>query len=334
MQQSNTSLGPMHGEYWKMLWKSKMNERLKLLLWRIVCNSHPVREIFSKRFPIPNISCPVCGEEVEFIEHVFIRCPIIVQAWANSVWPLNMGVFKDMSIDQWINIIINPIEMLHVQGKEAKDFTLFAIVLCDQICMNRNQTVWGNKLVDSIKLSIQINKVFIQHKQAWQSIIGEKENSPSWKPPPLGWIKFNFDAAVKLDKVVLAMVCRDNSGSIVAAESQEECPGEPLWAESKAALLVASLARREGFDRVVLEGDAQLVIKAILNPSTTPHWSINAIIEDIRLILNSFVCWNASFVFRDSNSVAHSLAQWAYFCNSFGSPPLSVVSEFLEGGIG
>ena len=32
MQQSNTFLGPMHGEYWKMLWKSKMNERLKLLL--------------------------------------------------------------------------------------------------------------------------------------------------------------------------------------------------------------------------------------------------------------------------------------------------------------
>ena len=75
-------------------------------------------------------------------------------------------------------------------------------------------------------------------------------------------------------------------------------------------------------------------IRLILSPSTTPHWSINAIIEDIRLILNSFVCWNASFVFRDSNYVAHSLAQWAYFCNSFGSPPLSVVSRFLEGGVG
>ena len=130
------------------------------------------------------------------------------------------------------------------------------------------------------------------------------------------------------------MVCRDSSGSIVATKSQEESPGEPLWVESKAAFLAASLAHKGGFDRVVLEGDAQSVIKAILNPSTTPHWSINAIIEDIRLILNSFVCWNAFFVFRDSNYIAHSLAQWAYFCNSFGSPPLSVVSGFLEGGVG
>lgn len=142
------------------------------------------------------MSCPACEEEVETVEHVFICCPITVQAWANSVWPLNMDVFKDMNIDQWIMIIINPREMLKIQGKEAKEFSLFAVVLCDQIWKNRNQSV------DSIKLSIQIKKVFIQHKQAWQSIFGEKENSPSWKPPSLRWIKCNFDVAVKPDKVV------------------------------------------------------------------------------------------------------------------------------------
>ena len=93
-----------------------------------------------------------------------------------------MDVFKDMNIHQWIKIIINPIEMLKIQGKEAKEFTLFAAVLCDQIWKNRNQTVWGNQLVDSIKLSIQINKVFIQHKQAWQSILGEKRTLPHGSP--------------------------------------------------------------------------------------------------------------------------------------------------------
>ena len=55
--------------------------------------------------------------------------------------------------------------------------------------------------------------------------------------------------------------------------------------------------------------------------------------ENFRVTLNSFVCWNASFVFRDSTFVTHSLTQWAYFCSSFGSP-LSVVSSFVEGGVG
>ena len=260
---------------------------LKLLLWRIVCKSLPVREILSKRFPILNISYPVCGEDVETAEHIFICCPIIVQASANLVWPLNMDVFKDINIDKWIKInidkwikiIINPREMLKIQGKKAKEFTLFVVVLCDQIWKNRNQTMWGNQLVDSSKLSIQINNVFIQHKQAWQSILGEKENSPSWKPPPLEWIKCNFDAALKPDKVVLAVVCRDSNGSIVVAQS--------VWLVKK----------------VVLEGNAQSMIKAIPNPSTTPYWSINAIIEDIHVTLNSFVCWNASFVFKDSKGM-------------------------------
>ena len=63
------------------------------------------------------------------------------------------------------------------------------------------------------------------------------------------------------------------------------------------------MACKEGCARVVLEGNAQSMIKAIPNPSTTPYWSINAIIEDICVTLNSFVCWNASFVFKDSKGM-------------------------------
>ena len=42
---------------------------------------------------------------------------------------------------------------------------------------------------------------------------------------PLGWIKCNFDAIVKLDKVVLKVVCRDSIGSILVAQTQEEYLG-------------------------------------------------------------------------------------------------------------
>ena len=55
--------------------------------------------------------------------------------------------------------------------------------------------------------------------------------------------------------------------------------------------------------------------------------------EDIRVTLNSFLSWNVYFVFRDS--VAHSLAQWAYFVTVLGPPfPFSVLSGFVEGGVG
>ena len=100
-----------------------------------------------------------------------------------------MRAFKDMNIDQWIKVIIDPSEILRIQGGEAMEFSLFAAVLCDQIWMNRNKAVWGNQSVDSVKLFNQVNKVFIQHKQAWQLNLEKKENSSPWKTPPLGWIK-------------------------------------------------------------------------------------------------------------------------------------------------
>ena len=62
--------------------------------------------------------------------------------------------------------------------------------------------------------------------------------------------------------------------------------------------------------------------------------SVLLYIEDTCVIPNSLVCWNASFLFKNSNFVAHSLAQWAYFCNKFGTLPFSVVFEFVEGGVG
>ena len=39
-------------------------------------------------------------------------------------------------------------------------------------------------------------------------------------------------------------------------------------------------------------------------------------------------------LYLETNLVAHPLAQWAYFWDRFGTPPFSVVSEFVEGGVG
>ena len=39
-------------------------------------------------------------------------------------------------------------------------------------------------------------------------------------------------------------------------------------------------------------------------------------------------------LYLETNFVAHPLAQWAYFWDRFGTPPFSVVSEFVEGGVG
>ena len=79
-----------------------------------------------------------------------------------------------MNIDQWIKVLIDPSEILRIQGGEAMEVSIFAAVLCDQIWMNRNKAVWSNQSIDSVKFFNQINKVFIQHKQAWLLTLEKK----------------------------------------------------------------------------------------------------------------------------------------------------------------
>ena len=79
-----------------------------------------------------------------------------------------------MNIDQWIKVLIDPSEILRNQSGEAMEISIFAAVLCDQIWMNRNKAVWSNQSIDSVKFFNQINKVFIQHKQAWLLTLEKK----------------------------------------------------------------------------------------------------------------------------------------------------------------
>uniref|UniRef100_A0A7N2N6R9 Uncharacterized protein n=1 Tax=Quercus lobata TaxID=97700 RepID=A0A7N2N6R9_QUELO len=41
---------------------------------------------------------------------------------------------------------------------------------------------------------MDINQAFTSHLDAWKSKLNP--HAPTWEPPPLGWVKFNFDAAI------------------------------------------------------------------------------------------------------------------------------------------
>jgi ribonuclease HI len=102
--------------------------------------------------------------------------------------------------------------------------------------------------------------------------------------PPYGWFKANWDAAVgaKSDCVGLGVIIRDHCGNMVAAKSlTRRGLLEPAAAEALAALMAIQLARALGLRNLYLEGDAKIVIDAVL--SSEPDWSRKGIlVEDIR----------------------------------------------------
>ena len=69
---------------------------------------------------------------------------------------------------------------------------------------------------------------------------------------------------------------------------------------------------------VIFEGDTKLVVDALKNSPASSHGLLDYCVKDSKFAVNSFLCWDFSFVLLLVNFVAHNLAHWAAFCNLDG----------------
>jgi hypothetical protein len=168
-----------------------------------------------------------------------------------------------------------------------------------------------------LKAIHQVSCTYNFHLEAWNS----KALPALWLPPAKGWVKLNFDVAVKDSFSVAAAVVSDENGDILNAATQKLHGSDALQGEAHAALLAVRLAYSMGCRLIALEGDALLVILAINNPPLFSSWNFANCLADIRLVLSSFQSWNALKVSRSANFRAHVLGKWAASHLVFGSIP-------------
>ena len=158
------------------------------------------------------------------------------------------------------------------------------------------------------------------HLQAWKaSSFGQS----IWQPPPIGFMKINFDVAINSYFSVTAAVLSNTSGDIISAFTKKLLSTEVNKGESIAALTGIDLAILQGCNNLLIEGDSLVSILAINNQNLFTEWSIAPIIADIQLKLQHFQVWNATKVSRSANFRAHHLAKWAATNLVFGSIPNS-----------
>ena len=122
-----------------------------------------------------------------------------------------------------------------------------------------------------MELSRQILRSYEEHKQAWKDNLHNPIRKAIWKPPPYGWVKLNFDLAVREEKTSLAIVGRDDKGDLMFAWAKQIEPGSPLMGEAKATLCAIKRAIENGFSKIIVEGDAWNVIDPLSNTGMTSH---------------------------------------------------------------
>ena len=135
-------------------------------------------------------------------------------------------------------------------------------------------------------------------------------------PPLAGWVKLNFDAAIRENKTSVAVVGRDNHGRVVLAWTDILDPRSPSWSEAKAAYAAVNQAVETEIKRAIIEGDAWNAITPLKDKKASFQWTIDVILQNILALCNLFNDVSFSFVKREGNSLTHLLALWVAFCNN------------------
>ncbi|XP_042982649.1 uncharacterized protein LOC122311907 [Carya illinoinensis] len=119
------------------------------------------------------------------------------------------------------------------------------------------------------------------------------------------------ESVIKVARIGIGVVIRDSRGRVIASlKSPKDSFPDAHLAESMAALKAVTFCKRLGLERVILEGDAQQVVKAIQDCSEIGN-SAGIIIRDIKQLLTMQHSWSFNFTPRTCNLAAHNLAKAA-----------------------
>lgn len=247
--------------------------------------------------------CPLCNSVEESILHLLFQCQFASEVYQTS-----------------------PI-MIEVQGESVMDIIGHWLTYPDQgimlnlgVCLMwniwkaRNELVFNNNhtaVGSCIHKALEDFKSFdLHHALNFCSEIQVNQNIIAhWEPPPPTFVKINVDATYNNAKGAVAAVAVDSFGYHLGCGSFCFDTFSAAVADAKAYGFGVHLAKRLQLSRIIVEGDASEVPKAVTGNTNEIPWSIRSMVLSIRDRIKEFSEIIFVDVPRDANSIAHDLVQ-------------------------
>ena len=153
-----------------------------------------------------------------------------------------------------------------------------------------------------------INRAYSKHIVAWTSHLVR----PTQKqfPSQPGWIKINFDVAIRPHVTITDTIRRNEFGDILFANSNLF---PPTLRETQDAFQAIKIVVYHKYSYVLFKGDSKGVIETLQNINSSPPWFLASFLPNVKVALSSLFCWDFSFVSKDVNFFPHNQAHWATF---------------------
>uniref|UniRef100_A0A803NZE5 RNase H type-1 domain-containing protein n=1 Tax=Cannabis sativa TaxID=3483 RepID=A0A803NZE5_CANSA len=140
-----------------------------------------------------------------------------------------------------------------------------------------------------------------------------------WRKPTSFQVKVNVDGAIfeAYQRFGFGCVARDSNGRLIEAISASRSGIVfPEIAEIIGMKEALSSVKDKGWENVIIESDALMVVQAIHSSVTMPS-QFGLLVVDCRLILLSLRNISISFVYRSANKAAHCVARGSCFMSDF-----------------
>ena len=291
---------------WRGIWNLRIPNRVKSLLWRVGSKALPTRVNLRKRKILTDDSCPHCNLDKETSFHALWSCSCLYPVWKVHFSWLTKLAMKCTSL----------LDVIQLSQDHNNLMELFALTVA-LIWAGSNQIRIGEKALPIEK----INSTALENLQEFQLASSTPHCAPptikpaKWSPPPPSWMKVNFDGATFSSKGLasLGAIIRNDQGLVMAAY-KHPIP-LPTSVETMKVLATHSaiyLARDLNFNKVIFEGNSEIIIKAI-NKGDLVSSSFGHILKDINLLSKTFHKVSFCHTHRQGNRAAHGLARMA--CN-------------------
>ena len=273
-------------------------------MWRSCRDILPTKQRLKVRGINIEDDCDQCGMR-ESAGHILWGCKFAAEVWGVS--RLKLPVVPNQP-QEFVDIVWEISER-----KPDIDWEIF-VVTAWSLWNHRNALKHGGLHKDADRITKEVSEYVKEFRQENQSLSKPSKSPKSqWSLPRCGWYKINVDVAVFKESrsCGVGVVIRNEGGLMMGSMSKRvELPLKALEAEARAVQEGVQLAWELGLREIIVEGDAQVVIKALQNFETCP-WPIQKVVEGSLLSLSCFKAWIASRVSKNGNEVAHLISKMA-----------------------
>ena len=318
---------------WNKIWGLHVPNKIKRLAWKAYKNALPIKLNLVHHKIIMDGCCDACKTQQEDAVHALFLCPDLRPLWS--------------SMPKWNHGTLRPctsfIDIFDCIFASNKDLDLFAAVIWT--LWTRRNNLRPSKSALSLNKVIEfarerLTEVAMGTSLFSYSTTGAHDHnlnsdgataiedtattnalpSPYAQHTPTTWMapgahsyKLNFDGAtfVEEDTAGIGVVIHNDAGLVMASLSQRiPLPASVIKVEAFAEIRAMEIALELGFDNVTLEGDSKVPVKTLNDGGNTLAHYGNLTV-DILFVTSHFSKVQFSFVRRQYNRLAHSLARHA-----------------------